>query len=144
MRLRSANPADAAPIQALLRESRLPTVGVRESIDGFVVAEEGTVLVGAIGVEGCGPQFGLLRSAVVSERWRGKGIGQVLVERAIDDARRRGMKALYLLTTTAEGYFPAFGFATTPRNAVPEPIRATAEFREACPDTATVMTLSLA
>ncbi len=35
--------------------------------------------------------------------------------RAIGDAEARGAKALYLLTTTAESYFPSFGFRPTPR-----------------------------
>ena len=50
-----------------------------------------------------------------------------------------GAKALYLLTTTAESYFPSFGFAPTSREAVPEDVRATAEFQGACPASAAVM-----
>jgi amino-acid N-acetyltransferase len=53
------------------------------------------------------------------------------------------VKALYLLTTTAERYFPSFGFATISRNEVPEPVRASAEFRNVCPVSAVAMTLCL-
>jgi N-acetylglutamate synthase-like GNAT family acetyltransferase len=62
------------------------------------------------------------------------------VTRAIAEAEARGAKALYLLTTTADAYFPSFGFTVTTRDAVPEDIRDTAEFKGACPDSATVMT----
>lgn len=143
MQLRPAAVADIPRIELLLRENDLPTVGIRDSIAGFVVALEGAVLVGAIGIEPCGPNYGLLRSAVVAERWRGKGVGRKLVERVIGDARARGVEGLYLLTTTAEDYFPLFGFSRTTRDQVPERVRATEEFRGACPETATVMTLDL-
>jgi amino-acid N-acetyltransferase len=49
------------------------------------------------------------------------------------------MRALYLLTTTAEHYFPAFGFERTTRDRVPYAVRATSEFRSVCPDSAIVM-----
>ena len=44
----------------------------------------------------------------------------VLAElRLIADAESRGLHALYLLTQTAEHYFPKFGFERIPREAVP-------------------------
>ena len=65
------------------------------------------------------------------------------MSRAIALAEERGAKALYLLTTTAEGYFPSFGFSLTSREAVPDDVRATAEFQGACPASATVMVRTL-
>jgi amino-acid N-acetyltransferase len=59
--------------------------------------------------------------------------------RAIREGESRGLRALYLLTTTAEHYFPRFGFTRVDRSAVPADIRATEEFRSACPASATVM-----
>lgn len=108
-----------------------------------MVATDGNELVGVVGVEPCGTKYGLLRSAVVASRWRGKGVGRDLVERVIADARGRGVEALYLLTTTAEDYFPSFGFSRTTREEVPEAVRATDEFREACPASAAVMMRAL-
>ena len=143
MRLRKAMPADLPRIEALLRENDLPTVGVRDAIAGFLVAEDGAMTVGAVGLEPCGSAYGLLRSAVVSKKWRGKGIGRQLVEHAIAEARGRGMAALYLLTTTAEDYFPLFGFAKVTRDVVPDAVRGTEEFTTACPESATVMALKV-
>jgi len=40
---------------------------------------------------------------------------------------------LYLLTTTAETFFVRCGYEVIDRAAVPEEIRATAEFRDLCP-----------
>jgi N-acetylglutamate synthase-like GNAT family acetyltransferase len=141
--LRRATRADLPRIDALLAVNKLPTVGVRHAIDGFLVADDHGTVVGTVGIESCGPRFGLLRSAVVDQSWRNKGIGTELVRHAIAGAKRDGVEALYLLTTTAERYFPLFGFNKTTREEVPSEVRATDEFRGACPDTATVMTLQL-
>jgi amino-acid N-acetyltransferase len=79
----------------------------------------------------------------VSPEWRGTGLGKRLVEHVIADAESRGIRALYLLTTTAERYFPSFGFRKTARDGVPEEVKGSVEFREACPASATVMALEL-
>jgi len=61
------------------------------------------------------------------------------VTRAIADAEGRGVKALYLLTTTAEYYFPSFGFTAVPRDSVPDEVKETREYGGLCPSSATVM-----
>jgi amino-acid N-acetyltransferase len=61
----------------------------------------------------------------------------------IDAARSSKLRSLYLLTTTAENYFPSFGFEVANRNDAPEPIRETTEFTTACPASATMMRLDL-
>jgi amino-acid N-acetyltransferase len=105
------------------------------------VAEADGDLVGVAGLEVCCDDA-LLRSVAVKPEWRSKGVGRALVTRAISDAEARGIRALYLLTTTAEHYFPSFGFKKITREDVPEPVRATDEFTTACPASATVMSLS--
>ena len=137
-RLRTAAPADLAAVERLLTASGLPLDGVAEALETFVVAESGTDVVGVAGLEVCCDNA-LLRSVAVRPEWRSHGVGRALVTRIIADAEARGLRALYLLTTTAERYFPSFGFHTITRDAVPAEIRATAEFREACPASATVM-----
>jgi amino-acid N-acetyltransferase len=57
----------------------------------------------------------------------------------LEQADAAGIEEVYLLTTTAEKYFPRFGFNRTARSAVPEAVKASAEFQGACPDTAVVM-----
>lgn len=147
--LRQATADDLASVERLLTASGLPTVGVADALCTFVVAErEGDVaeregdIVGVVGLEVCG-DHGLLRSTAVDPAYRDRGLGRALVERIIAEAEARGIHALYLLTTTAERYFPSFGFATITRDTVPSPIRATAEFAGACPASATVMCLTL-
>jgi N-acetylglutamate synthase-like GNAT family acetyltransferase len=140
--VRSASRADLPAISELLTRSKLPLDGVAELLDSFVVAERDRKVVGVAGVERCG-DYGLLRSAAVDPRWRGEGLGRALVEHLISTAKSGGVRALYLLTTTAEQYFPSFGFQTTTRDDVPAEIQGTAEFRDVCPSSATVMSLEL-
>ena len=136
--VRPATPADLPAVERLLMESGLPLDGVQESLSTFVVAQAGDDVVGVAGVECCVAN-GLLRSVAVDPAWRSHGVGRALVTRIISDAAARGIDALFLLTTTAERYFPTFGFRAIPREEVPDDIRATAEFSGACPASATVM-----
>ena len=134
---------DLPAIERLLTASSLPLDGVREALPSFVLAEAGDTLVGVAGLEVCCDNA-LLRSVAVDPAWRSQGIGRLLVTRVIADAESRGIHALYLLTTSAERYFPGFGFREITRNEVPEDVRATAEFQSACPASATVMTRPIA
>jgi amino-acid N-acetyltransferase len=141
--IRPASSNDLPRIEALLTASGLPTAGVEQSIDGFLVAEHDGALVGVVGLEQCCREYGLLRSTAVAPEWQGRGVGRRLVERAIAEAESRGTKALYLLTLSAERYFPSFGFVETTRDTVPDQVRATEEFSSICPASSTVMSLEL-
>jgi amino-acid N-acetyltransferase len=138
--IRLATAQDAEAVESLLSASQLPLDGVRDALPSFVMADEGGRLVGVASVEWCGNgAHALLRSVAVDRAWRSRGLGRALVSRAIALAEERGAKALYLLTTTAEHYFPEFGFRRITRDAVPDDVQETAEFRGACPASATVM-----
>ncbi len=136
--------ADAEPgalpgVVALLQESRLPVAGVAQHFDSFLVARAGDGrLVGCVGLEIYG-DVGLLRSLAVAKAARGSGLGARLVERLFELARSRGVESLYLLTTTAEDYFPRFGFERLPREAADPKLAASEELRGACPESAVLM-----
>ncbi|MDE3152840.1 MAG: arsenite methyltransferase [Gemmatimonadota bacterium] len=144
--LRDATPADTGAVEALLTEADLPLAGVREALarpaSGFVVAESDGRVVGVGGLEDCCDDV-LLRSVAVAPAWRTRGLGRALVLRLIAEAEARGRRAMYLLTTTAEGYFPHFGFRAVDRANVPAEVQATEEFSRACPASAVVMVRSL-
>jgi amino-acid N-acetyltransferase len=140
--LRAAHDEDLVDVEQLLVASGLPVDGIAEALCGFIVAESHGRLVGVVGIEVC-DEHALLRSTAVAAEWRDRGLGRQLVERMIAEAESRNICALYLLTTTAERYFPSFGFVKTTRETVPEPVRQTAEFVSACPASATVMCLTL-
>ena len=138
MKIRKARRSDLAAVEHLLSASNLPLDGVRDHFADFIVAEDNDEIEGAVGLEKY-DSVALLRSAVVAPEYRGSGVGRRLVEQLLERAEEDGIDELYLLTTTAEKYFPRFGFKTTSRSSVPEELKASAEFRGACPDTAIVM-----
>lgn len=140
--LRSAASADLPAIERLLSTCGLPRAGVREGLAGFIVAEQDGAVIAVIGLEVHGP-YGLLRSAAVEPAWQGRGIGRGLVARVIAEARARRLRGLYLLTTTAAAYFPAFGFVLTDRAGAPGEMQRTEEFAGACDATAVAMVLHL-
>lgn len=140
--IRPATDDDLAAIETLLTSSHLPVAGVKEALCGFFVAETDDRIVGVVGMERCG-DYGLLRSTAVAREWRGHRVARQLVERIIAEAEARGFRALYLLTTTAEHYFPSFGFRIASRDSVPVEVQKTVEFQGACPASATVMCLSI-
>jgi amino-acid N-acetyltransferase len=142
MEIRGATTSDLVAVEALLATNDLPIDGVAGNFSSFLVAEDETGIVGGIGLERFGP-VALLRSAVISSERRGIGIGRRLVEELLSRALAAGIEEIYLLTTSAEEYFPKFGFIRTTRSAVPDALKASAEFQGACPDTATVMRHSL-
>lgn len=138
MKIRKARTSDLPAVEELLLASKLPLDGVRDHFSDFIVAEDGNGIEGAVGLEKY-DSVALLRSAVVAPQLRGTGVGRKLVEQVLERAEEDGIDELYLLTTTAENYFPRFGFKPTTRAAVPEELKSSAEFRGACPDTAVVM-----
>lgn len=135
---------DALPeVVALLQESSLPVAGVAENFPSFLVAraKDGR-LTGCIGLEVYG-DVGLLRSLAVASSERGSGLGTKLVSGLFDLARSKGVETLYLLTTTAEGYFPRFGFERLSREEADPKLEASAELRGACPASAILMRRTL-
>ena|SRR5687768_7421318 len=139
MQLRAATHDDLAAVRQLLSSAGLPLDGVEDNFDDFIVAEEEERgIAGVIGVEKYG-SAALLRSAAVFPDLRGSGIGGRLVRELLDRVSAQGVREIYLLTTTAEEYFPRFGFTRSSRDQVPEPVRASREFQGACPDTAVVL-----
>ena len=142
LRIRSARAGDWVAVSALVTASKLPLDGAREHLDDFLVAESAGALIGVIGVERYG-DGGLLRSAAVDADWRGRGVGESLLEALLVRETSTGLRAMYLLTETAEGWFTRFGFARISRDIVPDSLRASVEFTTACPASAIVMQRAL-
>lgn len=140
--LRPADGGDLAYVATLLERNDLPSADVDAKPDCFYVATDGNRRVGVGGIEPFGPD-GLLRSVVVEESLRGQGYGVGLSEALEAEAERAGVETLYLLTTTAAGFFADRGFEAIARRDAPASIRETEEFADLCPDSATCMRKSL-
>lgn len=140
--LRRATSADRTLIESLLRSCGLPLPGDAAESAFFVAEGEARAIAGCAGLERYG-DYGLLRSVAVAADARGAGLGARLTAAIIDEARRRRLRALYALTTTAEGYFPRLGFEVIGREEVAPAVRQSDEFTTLCPSTAVVLRLEL-
>ncbi len=142
-KLRCARSDDLETVTDLLKDCGLHIEGIEEHIaGGYVVAEHEEKIFGVCGIETYGT-YGLMRSLAVSRPWRGRSAGRRLVEDRTAWARAEGIRALYLLTIDADGYFERFGFVRMRRDDVPNEIRGSLEFSSLCPVTAVVMAKSL-
>ena len=136
--LRHAGPADLPRIRQLLLDNTLPVEDLETASIGFLVAEDGDRLLGAVGLETFG-DVALLRSLVVAAEGRGTGVGSRLTEAAEALAATMGIGELALLTTTAAPFFARRGWQVVPRDALPAGVQRSGEFRSICPASATAM-----
>ncbi|MEJ2055560.1 MAG: arsenic resistance N-acetyltransferase ArsN2 [Calditrichaceae bacterium] len=122
----------------LLRENGLPYSDIEnESVQIFSIQQDNQT-IGIIGFERF-ENHGLLRSFVIEEKYRSKGLGgKILIdfERLASDA---GIENFFLLTTTADKFFDKNGYQVYNRNAVPDQIANTTEFGSLCPQSAVCM-----
>jgi amino-acid N-acetyltransferase len=128
--------------RALLKASSLPADDLNFKRDLLVGYYEGDVLVGTGGLEIHG-NYALLRSLSVKLGIRGKAVGTTITEYLLNEAKKKKLKAIYLLTETARGFFQKKGFADVPRDSVPAEVKASSEFAHVCPTTAVVMVLPI-
>jgi len=138
MNCRKATTADLKVIRELLSASKLPSDDCDEHIENFIVVEDKGKIIGTGGLELCGAN-GLVRSIAVTPEYRGNGIAREIYRQIEDKAYDSGIRALYLLTESATGYFKKLGFVVKDRSGIPDAIKQTRQFRELCPSSATIM-----
>ena len=142
MLIEAVHEGDLPAVRRLLAAQSLPLDGVDQHLT-MVVAKDGDTLLGAAAVE-LYADGALLRSVVVDPDARGRRLGYRLTEAALRVAKERGADAAFLLTTTAEAFFPKLGFERIEREDVPVSVQASVEFKSACPVSAVVMRKRLA
>lgn len=128
--------------RSLLKASGLPADDLNYEKDLLVGYYEGDELVGTGALEVYG-DYALLRSLSVKLGIRGKSVGTTITEFLIEEARKKQLKAIYLLTEKAREFFLKKDFVDTTREAVPMALNASSEFAGVCPKTASVMYLTL-
>ena len=121
----------------LLKENALPVddIGENTLLFGFM---QDNALLGSAGLE-IFADCALIRSISIPNTLQGKGFGVILQKELEKVALTKNIRCLYLLTTTAEGFFKKQGFNTIQRDEVPATIRSTSEFSSVCPSSAIVM-----
>jgi len=119
-------------VVALLEAEGLPASDLTEAhLEHFFFAGTDGAPRALVGLEIYG-EAALLRSLVVSAAARTQGLGSALVLHAEEYAAAHRVRALYLLTTTAEAYFEHRGYRRIDRSEAPFAIRSTREFSSLC------------
>lgn len=132
-----------AKVRELLAACNLPTSDLQAvCFEQFFGCGREDEPKGVVGLELHG-NAALLRSLAVDEAMRGRGCGSRLVAEAEQYAARNGAQSLYLLTTTAEGFFRRLGYVCIDRASAPEAIRQTSQFSGLCPSSSVVMMKAL-
>lgn len=133
-------PSETA-VKELLASVELPTADITpnhmEHFFGAWVAA-GSSLDGVVGMEPFG-SVALLRSFAVVTSKRCSGLGSELLLQLEQYAKEKGIRSMYLLTTTAKSYFEKHGYCVIAREVAPEAIRNTTEFTSVCPTSAVLM-----
>jgi amino-acid N-acetyltransferase len=86
--------------------------------DYFVYREEEGPIVGIAALHIFWEDLGEVRSLAVRPQFQEQGIGSLLVESCLDEARELGLKRVFVLTSRVH-YFKRFGFQEVHRDELP-------------------------
>lgn len=135
---RPVSTEDLTAVYALLEEAGLPVGDLDSARPDFVVLRVDGCLVAAGALQHFG-HAALLRSVVVVAPRRGQGLGQRIVQELERRARCAQVARLFLLTQTAAEFFGHLGYRITERDAAPNEMRQSDEFRSLCATSAICM-----
>ena len=93
---------------------------VATNIRSYVLAKEEGKLVGYTALHIHSPRLAEIRSLIVSQAYRGKHIGQKLVEFTLDEARELGVAEEVLVLTYLPQFFKKIGFFEIDKESIPE------------------------
>lgn len=149
--MRRASPEAAQGIAALVeihfrRAEVLPRSleSIRISIDDWVVAVEGTSVLACGSLLTYSPTLSEIRSLVVADQFKRKGLGKAIVNTLIEEAQRRNVATLFALTSSI-GLFERVGFRPTEKYRFPEKVRrdcATCSTQDRCDKFAVTLSLN--
>lgn len=117
--------SDIASMQKLVEdEVKKGTILFRSSdematnIRSYILAKEGSEILGFGALHFHAYDLGEIRSLVVSETSRGKGIGKGMVLKLLEEAKELCAKKIFTLTYEA-GFFKSLGFNEIPKESLP-------------------------
>jgi N-acetylglutamate synthase-like GNAT family acetyltransferase len=128
MKTRKARAADVHSIQELIAHyashgTLLPRSeeDVRRHLKSFLVAVEDGDVIGCVSLESYSAALAEIRSLAVSANLRGRGIGSLLMNAALDLAEKRKIGKVFALTS-APNFFLRQGFELSSRFVLKEKI----------------------
>ena len=87
----------------------------------FVVATSHDVIAGCAALDIVWEDLGEIRSLAVAEEWHRHGVGRLLVEALLDEAKALGLPGVFVLTYQQE-FFEEMGFHVVSRESLPHKI----------------------
>jgi amino-acid N-acetyltransferase len=120
--VRRGLPPDVPHMARLILAGNLPPLFIEPFLGGFAVAVAGDDVVACGGLE-MYEDSGVIRSVVVDEAARGLGLGRLIAELLIEDAKRSGAADCYLFTAEAHDFWLRLGFKDMPLDKWREPPR---------------------
>ncbi|MFW9831740.1 MAG: arsenic resistance N-acetyltransferase ArsN2 [Candidatus Thorarchaeota archaeon] len=132
--IRTAKPEELSSVQLLLQLVELPIEGIKDHFSDFLIAlseDLNSLLIGCVGLE-CYGVSALLRSLAIHSDFQNRGLGTALVEAITTQAKKKGIRQLFLLTDSAEAFFRRFGFKKIKRAQVPYEVKQSIEFTSLC------------
>ena len=128
--MRPAHREDMAGVRGVLAATGLEEPARDDQQGSFFVLRNEHGVVGCVALEVLGDDA-ILRALAVDPRSRGAGYGWMLADTAINQARWRGVRRIYLLTETASDFFAAkFGFRVVDRSTVGKHVSASETFSQ--------------
>jgi N-acetylglutamate synthase-like GNAT family acetyltransferase len=113
IKIEPATLADAQSIHELLTDCDLSILEVLEPGTVYLIARLGEKVVGVCGLEFDG-RSALLRSVAVDNGARGRGIAKALIDDALLELHRRGIRVLFLFSKDTGAYFENLGWVEVP------------------------------
>ncbi len=89
------------------------------NIRSYVIAKKEETIVGFGALHFHAYDLGEIRSLVVSEQCRGKGVGKGMVQAMLEDGRDLNVKKIFTLTYE-QGFFESIGFKEIPKESLPD------------------------
>jgi len=117
--IRSAEPGDLqalsdflAPFVADGKILRRNLSELESLIDQYSIAISDSKIVGSVVLEVYSPKLGEIRSLAVSNDYQGRGIGRMLVNACLEQAREKGVFEVMAITSQ-DSFFQSCGFDYT-------------------------------
>ncbi len=88
------------------------------NIRSYILAKEDDEIIGFGALHFHAPDLAEIRSLIVKEGYRGKGIGRGIIENLLAEGEFLGVKKVFTLTYQ-KGFFETLGFSEIPKEALP-------------------------
>ena len=92
---------------------------ISTNIRSYILAKDSNELVGFCALHIHAPSLAEIRSLIVKEDYRGKNIGHMLINQALEEAKTLGLQKVLSLTYK-QSFFEKLGFVEIPKESLPE------------------------